>query len=388
MQTRLVGVQDLSKDDEDAWRRLGERALESNPFAGPDFFCLSAAHFKSYSRARVLIAQDGSEFRGVLPMAGVDTPRIPPRKVATVRGRPPAVSLLQTPLIDRTEPDRTVDALLAALGRSAKDDGWPGIVLFDEIGTDGPVAASMRRVCEARRCPIYVKDSWERATVSRAGQWANPIDGKRRREIGRRQRQLAKESDAEVTLVDRSSDPSACEDFLKMEIGGWKGGERGQAFARYPDIAAWFREWHGRALAAGQLTLLSLDVGSTPIAMHYFVRSGGGIFCFRVAFDEAYARYSPGTLLLTSAMTFLYEKTDAAWVDSATNKDNSFFLGMMPERRALARLMIGTGGPVDRAVVSALPLLAKVGAAADKVQHGIASARVRSRGRRRHPSPS
>ena len=159
-----------------------------------------------------------------------------------------------------------------------------------------------------------------------------------------------------------------------MEIGGWKGGERGQAFARYPDIAAWFREWHGRAPRGRAVDPAFARRGLHP-GRHALLRQvGGGIFCFRVAFDEAYARYSPGTLLLTSAMTFLYEKTDAAWVDSATNKDNLFFLGMMPERRALARLMIGTGGPVDRAVVSALPLLAKVGAAADKVQHGVASA--------------
>lgn len=100
MKTRLARVQDLSKDDEDAWRRLGGRALEPNPFVGPDFFLLSAQHFEGYADARVLIAQEGSEFLGVLPMAGIDTPRIPPRRVATVRGRPTAVSGLQTPLVD------------------------------------------------------------------------------------------------------------------------------------------------------------------------------------------------------------------------------------------------------------------------------------------------
>jgi CelD/BcsL family acetyltransferase involved in cellulose biosynthesis len=377
MKTRLMRVQGLSKDDEDAWRRLGGRALEPNPFVGPDFFLLSAQHFEGYADARVLIAQEGSEFLGVLPMAGIDTPRIPPRRVATVRGRPTAVSGLQTPLVDRTEPDQTIDALVGALGRAATDQEWPGIVLFDEIGTDGPVAASLRRVCEARRCPIFVKDSWERATVSRTGQWADPVERKRRREVGRYQRQLAKDAGAEVTLVDRTQEPNACEDFLKMESAGWKGGERGQAFARYPDITTWFKDWHARSLATSQFTLLSLDVGSVPIAMHYFVRSGEGLFCFRMAFDEAYAKYSPGTVLLILAMAFLYENTDAEWIDSATHKGNVHMLGILPERRALSQLLIGTGGRLDRAIVSALPAMTKLGSAKRRVQERLVVARSR-----------
>ena len=78
MKTRLVRVQDVSRDDEDAWRRLAERALEPNPFAEPDFFLLSARYFESYADARLVIAQEGTEFMGVLPIAGVDTPRVPP----------------------------------------------------------------------------------------------------------------------------------------------------------------------------------------------------------------------------------------------------------------------------------------------------------------------
>ena len=170
---------------------------------------------------------------------------------------------------------------MGALGRAARHEGSPGIVLFDEIGSDGPVAESLRRVCEERRFPVYVKDSWERGTVSRAGQWANPVDGKRRREIGRRRRLLADNAGEEVALVDRSLEPTACDDFLEMEIAGWKGREGGHAFARYPNMAEWFRDWHRCLVAAGRVTLLSLNVGSVPIAMSYFVRAGEGLFCFR-----------------------------------------------------------------------------------------------------------
>ncbi len=368
MKTRLVRVQDVSRDDEDAWRRLGERALEPNPFAEPDFYLLAARHFETYADARLVIAQEGTEFMGVLPIARVDTPRVPPRRVATTLADPTQISGLSTPLVDRTEPRRTVDALLGALGRAARSEGWPGIVLLPEFASDGPVAESLLKVCEERRYPVYVKDSWERGTVSRAGQWANPVDGKRRREIRRRQRLLTEEAGAEVVVVDRSLAPTACDDFLAMEMAGWKGRGGGHAFARYPNMAEWFRDWHARLVASGRVTLLSLDVGSRPIAMAYVVRAGEGLFCFRIAFDEEYAKFGPGPMLLSSALTLLRDTTDAAWFDSMTSKDNAFFLGLLPERRRLSGLFIGTGGTLDRSLVSALPAMTRLSAATHQLR--------------------
>jgi len=377
MKTRLVRVQDISKDDEDAWRHLSERALEPNPFAEPDFLVLSSRHFEGYADARLVIVQDGTEFKGILPISLMERARVPPRKVAHIRSRPLVVACLDTPLVDRSSPDQASDAIIDALCRAAKSEGWPGIVMFDEIGADGPVIDSLRRACEERRCPIFIKDSWERATVSRAGRWANPFDRKRRREIARTQRLLAEEAGVEVTIVDRTSDPAAVEDFLEMELSGWKGREEGRAFARNADTAAWFREWHPRWVATGRLTVLSLNVGSISIAMQYFVQAGEGLFWFRMAFDEAYARFGPGAMLLSLALNYLRDNTDAQWIDSLADKGNAFVLGMLPERRRLSALLIGTGGGLDRALVLALPTMTKLVAAEKQVRARLAPAHSR-----------
>jgi hypothetical protein len=303
--------------------------------------------------------------------------------VATTRANPTQITGLHTPLVDRTDPHPVVDALMGALTRASRSEGWPGILLLDEIGSDGPVAESLLKVCGERRYPVYVKDSWERGTVSRAGQWANPVDGKRRREIRRRQRLLAQEADAEVVMVDRSLEPRACDDFLAMESAGWKGREGGHAFARYPNMAEWFMDWHRCLVANRRVALLSLNVGSHPIAMAYVVRAGEGFFCFRIAFDEAFAKYGPGPMLLSSALTFLRDTTDAAWFDSMTGKDSAFFLGLLPERRRLSRLFIGTGGRLDRAIVSALPAMTKIAAARRQLQRRLVPAPTKGRGAQR-----
>ena len=360
MRTRLVRVRDISKDDEEAWRRLSARALEPNPFAEPDFLLPSVRHFGGYSDARLVIAQEGTEFVGVLPTVAFTGSRLPPRMIVTTRGSPTAVSALNAPLVDRSEPDQVVDALVGALGRGAKRDKWPGILLLHEMASDGLVAESLRRVCDRRRYPVFVKDAWERGAVSRSGQWENPLQRHRRREVGRLRRLLTRESGDELHVVERSTDSVAVEDFLTMEASGWKGREDGLAFARDPDKVAWFREWSVRWAATGRLIVLALNVGDVSIALQYFVRAGEGLFFFKMAYDPDYARYAPGAMLLASAFEYLLEQTDAQWIDSCADGGNRFVLDMFPERRKLSRLVIGTGGALDRRLVSALPLMTKV----------------------------
>ncbi len=260
MRTRLVRVRDISESDDAAWRRLASRALEPNPFVEPGFLGLSSRHFDGYADARLVIAEEGGEFKGLLPIAHFAWRRIPPRRVASTRSYPTAVCTLETPLLDPDEPTETVDVLMGALSRAARDEGWPGIVSFEQISGDGVVAQSLRGVCQRRRLPVFVKDSWERGSVSRSGEWVNPVQGKRRREIERRMRQLAKATGLDVTIVDRSQDPEVAEEFLQMEMAGWKGNDdRGRAFGRFPDTAAWFREWHEQWARAGRLIVLSLN---------------------------------------------------------------------------------------------------------------------------------
>ncbi len=68
-------------------------------------------------------------------------------------------------------------------------------------------------------------------------------------------------------------------------------------------------------------------------------------------------KYGPGSILFLLALSHMRDHSDAAWLDSATDKDSAFYLGMLPERRLVTNLLIGTGGAADRALVSAMPTL-------------------------------
>jgi hypothetical protein len=379
MHTRIIRAGDLSPAEEHAWCDLAGRAIEPNPFFEPGFLALAGRYFDGFAKTRLLIAQEGSAFKGLLPIVGVERARIPPRPTMTTRGNPTMISGACTPLVDRTCVDEAVGALLDGLQDGAKRGDVPGIMSLKRLGDDGPVAHSLRRQSGARGLPVHTKESYERGMVNRDGRWENPLSGSRRREIARRRRLLAREAGQEVHMVDRSQHPEAATDFLMIEASGWKGRDDGTAYARDPQKVAWFYEWCDYWRASGRLTVLALHLGDTPIAMQYFIRSGDGLFLYRIAYDERFPKYGLGQMLLESAMAWLFQETDALWLDACTDPNNEFLLAMLPERRTTSMVLIGTGGMVDRTFVSATPTMSRA---------VVAQRRVRKRLVRSGHSPS
>ena len=170
---------------------------------------------------------------------------------------------------------------------------------------------------------------------------------------------MANDHGAEVRLVDRTLDPTMVTEFMRMEASGWKGRSGGSAIARTPEKIAWFKEWWEWWSKAGRLQGLALHLGDTPIAMQYSLLAGDGVFLFRTAYDDSYAKYGPGALMLQSVLEMLLNQTEAVWVDSCTDPQNEFLLKMLPERRTITMLLIGTGGMIDRRAVSSMPIMTR-----------------------------
>lgn len=345
------------------WRELAIRAVEPNPYLEPDFLVPSAQHFEGYADTTLVVAYEGDTFRGVLPIVRMERARIPPRMLACTNGRPAAVRCLGTPLVDADSPDLVLGTLLDSTQRAAKERGWPGILFMDLMDSDGPVIKALHHACGTRGLPVFTRLSWERGIVRRGGRWDRPLGKSHERQIAKARRALVRDIGAEVKLVDRTLDPSAIEEFVVMEASGWKGKEGGSAFAKDEHKVAWLRDWYRRWAPTGRLVILCLEVGDLPISFQICVRSGEGVFLFREAYDEAYARYGPGAMIIADTLEYLLKNVDAEWVDSGTDKDNAFLLEMLPERRTLSTLYIGVGGKLDRTIMAVLPAMIRLDAA-------------------------
>jgi hypothetical protein len=270
-----------------------------------------------------------------------------------------------------------VDTLLQGLRGAADRRDWPGIVSLDRLGDDGPVAAALRRSALRLGMPVFTKSRWSCASISRAEGWSIGSDGHRRRERRRRRRLLEQHLGSEITVVDRSADAGAVDDFLRIEASGWKGRVENGAFLRDPAKVDWFREWRERWSGAGRLLVLSLQAGDVVVAMQWYVWAGSRLICFRIAYDDAYARFAPGSALLFDALEYVRDKTDAQAIDTYTDPGNTFFFDALPGRREMAMLLIGTGGSVDRRMVAAMPSMERLVSGAS----GLRARVLRGRGR-------
>ena len=91
---------------------------------------------------------------------------------------------------------------------------------------------------------------------------------------------------------------------------------------------------------AGQL---GQDLDGAPVAMLInFVASPGG-FSFKTAFDEAYARYSPGVLIQLDNLS-LMRRPDIEWMDSCAAENHPMINSLWAERRGIVRVSVPLAG--------------------------------------------
>jgi CelD/BcsL family acetyltransferase involved in cellulose biosynthesis len=88
-----------------------------------------------------------------------------------------------------------------------------------------------------------------------------------------------------------------CEEGLRLEAAGWKGRQGTAALARrhteryYRDLLAW-------ADRAGLLGVAYLRLGGRPLAAQLVLRQPPALYLIKSAYDEVFAEFGPGVLLL------------------------------------------------------------------------------------------
>ena len=160
-----------------------------------------------------------------------------------------------------------------------------------------------------------------------------------------------------VELHDPALAPEWVDRFLDMEAGGWKGADGGRAFAKDPRDRRFLHDITRQGLETGRVECLSLNLNGTPIAMkHNFLARDGG-FAFRIAFDEAYAKHSPGTLLEIETVRRHCDNPARRWLDSCAAPRNPLYRHIWTESRMIRRTLFSNGSRRGDLLCSLLPLL-------------------------------
>jgi CelD/BcsL family acetyltransferase involved in cellulose biosynthesis len=334
----------------------------------------AARHLEDGRAAQLLVAEEGDEFRFLLPASGSSGLRRP--SVAGLRPWMHDYCFLGTPLLAADgDPDRVWAAVIEHLRRRS-----PAPVLIIPLHpAQGPVAAALigsgvgiSRSYAASRGYVL-----RRPEPTYASEW---MSRKHLANMARRRRQLSRTLGSEVVTVDRAADgfDKAVEQFLELESKGWKG-RRGTAFSCRPGHDRFFREMTRGFADRGRLMFLSMEAGSQVVAQNTALVAGEGLFGFKRVYDEEFSRWSPGSMLDLDVLNWFHRSTRLAWLDTCSAPADGTGSRAFGDRRQLCTLAVPLS-PLGTAAAALVP----VGARTSRYARGTRAAQlVRQRRRAR-----
>jgi CelD/BcsL family acetyltransferase involved in cellulose biosynthesis len=339
-------------EDAARWDALAQWAAEPNPFAESWYLLPSLRALDPGNAVRLACIEVGGQLAGVMPV----------RRDWSYYGYPVPQwcnwihpnCFLGAPLVARGLEKAFWHALLGWLD----DNAGPAMMLhLSHMPLDGPLWEALRQACREERRAGSIAKREERAMLASDlapdDYFERSIGGKKRKELRRQRRRLEEEGRFEILRREGSEDLDRwIEEFLALERTGWKGAE-GSALASSPATEALFRDALRGAAARGRLERLGLRIDGKPIAMLATFLTPPGAFSYKTAFDESFARYSPGVLLQRENLAML-ERPDIEWTDSCAAADHPMIDHIWRERRAIGRVNLAIGGRARRTLFGAL----------------------------------
>ncbi|MGI9515969.1 MAG: GNAT family N-acetyltransferase [Pirellulaceae bacterium] len=344
------------------WQRLVETAIEPNAYYEPQFLLPALEHLAS-RRVSVLVVEAPIRVRpddrrvicGLFPLESKRTLRGFPVSTSEMWQHPHC--FLTTPLVRRDVAQPVINAFVDwhACQRNR-------LLHIPSLGSAGMLDNLLTENLYQKQMPRMVRDRHTRAVALRrstAGEaFKAGISRKRRHELKRRHRQLEKLGRVTSEIFEPEMDlVEWIEQFLRLEASGWKG--RAQtAIGQLSDQRNFFECMIGQAAAADRLSMLRLKLDETTIAIKINLLSDGGAFCFKIAYDERYAEYSPGVLLELETINWLHDQPDSlCWLDSCATADHPMINSVWADRRNIESVIIPSrrwGAALAAAMVPAL----------------------------------
>jgi len=281
----------------DDWRQLCEEGPCNEPFFRPEWIGAHLRAFAPNRRVRLLTVSAGTRLRAVLPLLD---------HRAWFCGLPARV--LRSPTNDHSGRFDLAygsgdgDAAIACLWNHLKaSSDWQVLSLQDV-----PAGGGGHRLVELAR-----RDGWPAATTPTLATPFLPMvgvrdpvaavrDGHFRQNLRRRMRKASERWSVELQRTDHA-DLDALNDFYGLEASGWKGRDR-TAIACSPDTRRYWDEIATAAARFGYLSLYILRFSGAPVASHFGLFHGGRYYIPKVAYDEQFASFGPGHLMIEAAL--------------------------------------------------------------------------------------
>jgi len=349
------------------WRALAGCALAPNAFYEPAFALAAAPVFGRGAGA--FLVWSGSAPRRLLGFfpARAQTRRYGV-KLSILLGWTHAYAALCVPLVEREAAEPVIAAWLTHIAAHAQ---LPGLLLLPFLPAAGPFAAALDAVLRRAQMPIADFNRHRRALLAPGGSGRShyverALGARRHKELRRLGRRLA---DVGAVMFTSATEPasvaSAIEDFFVIEASGWKG-RAGTAAAGHDDLRRFIRAAATALAAEGKISVNRILLDGRAIAAAIILRSGASAWFWKIAYDEAFARFSPGVMLTAALTETLADDATIAQTDSCATADHPMIDHLWRERLALCDRLIAVRPQAPFAPARALEALRGVAIAGAK----------------------
>jgi hypothetical protein len=362
----VVAVKDFASLEQyvPAWEELAACALEPNPFYEPWMLvpALRALGVGKDLQLVLVFAPNRTRPKEPPVLCGV----FPLERKPRYKGLPVCVlslwkhlyCFLCTPLIRADCAHRCLTAFFDWLASGASSSP---LVEFNYVSGEGPFHQALTDSLNERVSLSFVSDLYTRAMFKPracADDYLRAaMSREHRKDLRRKTKRFAELGRLQYTALEPGGDVDGwLEDFMRLEAGGWKG-VLGGALASSEANRAYFRAVAKEAFRRGRLGMLALELNGARVAQKCNFLSGNGAFAFKIAYDENYARYSPGLLLEIENLRRLHETPEIEWMDSCAVPVHFMINRLWLDRRTIQTVLIPTGKRPGELVVSLMPLI-------------------------------
>ncbi|KPF42596.1 GNAT family N-acetyltransferase [Rhizobium sp. AAP43] len=338
---------------QDELEYLTYRVMEANVFFAPRFLAPAMPRLEE-RQVRFAVIRDEDRNRSRLRLLFPYSVEKPGFSVgpSIIRVWANPFGPLGTPLVDAEGAAETIDNLLEALSRP--EARLPGVLAIPDLRLEGRFAQLARAVAISRDLPLTVTNPYERPMLDSLDDaqvyLSETVAKNHLREMRRQGRQLSELGTVTYNVARQPEEIRLrMEEFLALEASGWKGRKR-SAMVNDRLRAAFAREAITNLAEADAVRIHTLDLNGRAIASMVVFIMAGEAYTWKTAYDEAYARFSPGKLLVAELTEWHLDDPNIERTDSCAVSDHPIMSRFWKEREPMGTLVIGLRPNADRDV--------------------------------------
>ena len=344
-----------------AWQDLADHAIEANVFYEPWLLRPALRTLKRGTPVRLVFIYEtsSSENTGISRLCGF----FPLEMVSRFRNLPIPVwrlwkhlhCFLCTPLI---RPERARETLTALL-QWASAAGSTHVVDFSHVRGDGPFHDLLMEHANETGTLQCVRNRFPRALWKQGQELGdylqNTLSTGVRKEYRRQRKRLGEMGQLEFRTLQQPGEVDEwLEQFLHLEASGWKA-RAGTALTINASERAYVRAAAQEGFARRQMLMQGLFLDGRPVAMLMSFLAGTGGFTFKIAYDEEYAKFSPGVQVMLDVLGCLHSDSRHVWMDSCAEPNHPMINRLWKDQRIIESVLVSTGNWVGDLMVLIYP---------------------------------